>query len=72
MGKEVKLSELRIGVCLCEKKNTKNGRVPGAGIVIPEFEEAITKNWEWEWQREEMNKMKCRKEVRWRDGFERQ
>ena len=36
MWKEVKLSELRIGVCLCKKnKKAKNGRV--------ELEEAITK-----------------------------
>ena len=31
-------------MCLCKKnKKAKNGRVPRAGIVIPELEEAITK-----------------------------
>ena len=53
-------------MCLCKKnkkkkKKTKNGRLPRAGIVIPELEETIAKI---ENEREEVIKMKCSKEVR--------
>ena len=44
-----------------KKKKTKNGRLPRAGIVIPELEETIAKI---ENEREEVIKMKCTQEVR--------